>query len=170
MYKRRLLAPFISTHFSRKLASLMLVFSFFLGPVALVLAEEVAVPEQVMETENLEQQPPLEEETVAVVETPTEQESEEEILIDEDQEMMSLMAGSVGGPGSLTLSPDTRTSLSPYINDLDGSLSYTYDIKVPPGRNEITTPKVSLVYDSRHATNDSIIGSGWSIVFLPLKG
>jgi RHS repeat-associated protein len=43
-----------------------------------------------------------------------------------------------------------------------GSLSYSYDIVVPPGRNGLQ-PNVSLVYNSDNELNDSYVGYGWSV-------
>lgn len=63
-------------------------------------------------------------------------------------------ANDVHDPNSNRLSAD--------IDSLNGSLTYQYDIVVPPGRNEMT-PRVSLSYNSGTGENDSIVGYGWDI-------
>ena len=55
----------------------------------------------------------------------------------------------------------TKTKLTPGIDNLTGALTYEYKIDVPSGRNDMT-PDISLAYNSATATNDSIIGAGWS--------
>ncbi|MEK7564320.1 MAG: FG-GAP-like repeat-containing protein [Patescibacteria group bacterium] len=164
-----------------KLTVFFIITSFVVTPLVPVFAQEAEVI--VSLSDQVESEPifpgqvlgetieaPVDEETSPTIEPPAEEvlppEEEkpiEEKPIEEDPEMMALMAGGVGGPGSLTLSPDTRNNLSSEVDDLDGSLVYKYDIKVPPGRNDITTPKVSLVYNSKYANNDSVVGSGWSV-------
>ncbi|MBI5644839.1 hypothetical protein HY970_01960, partial [Candidatus Kaiserbacteria bacterium] len=43
----------------------------------------------------------------------------------------------------------------------DGSLSYQFPIKSPPGRNGLD-PKLSIVYSSKNADDTSAFGYGWS--------
>ncbi|MEJ0001950.1 MAG: immunoglobulin-like domain-containing protein [bacterium] len=70
--------------------------------------------------------------------------------------------GDISGPDALTITSSTRNSLTPEIDNTTGSLIYKYPIQVSPGRNDMT-PDVNLVYNSANSTNDSVIGSGWSI-------
>lgn len=48
------------------------------------------------------------------------------------------------------------------VNLKDGSLSYEYQLSLPPGRNSLT-PEVSLVYSSNNRKVSSISGIGWSL-------
>lgn len=44
----------------------------------------------------------------------------------------------------------------------DGSLSYNYELAIPPGRNGLD-PALSLVYSNNDRKNDSFLGYGWSL-------
>ncbi|MDB5255022.1 MAG: hypothetical protein JWL92_398 [Candidatus Nomurabacteria bacterium] len=60
------------------------------------------------------------------------------------------------------LSVDSKSKLTPQIDNTTGALRYSYPITLPPGRNGMT-PDLSLNYNSQNTANDSVIGYGWSI-------
>ncbi len=62
------------------------------------------------------------------------------------------------------VTPQTKNnSVHPEVDQSTGSLSYSYQINVPAGRNGMT-PDLSLKYNSRNASKpDSYLGLGWDI-------
>ena len=168
-------------HFFRKLAVILLVFSFVLGPVLPALAQEVQTTPEVL-TPIVEEpvkdipqtEPPVEDPKdqapVEIPELPEKVDGEKPDTLDsqnnkEKDPNVDPLAASFS-IDSLPNSPrevfsSNRNRISSQIDSLTGALIYKYKILVPPGRNSMT-PDVSLVYNSAEASTDSIVGSGWS--------
>lgn len=175
-----------STRVPRKLAALLLVFSFLVSPILPVFAQEATVPEQAADTAQEQvqeqaapvitgQQSPAEEEvqsetipvpddTAATTETEkTKEEKDKDKKAGEEPEATaSMLAGTTVPNSSREVLQGVRNRISTQIDNASGALIYTYPIVVPPGRNGLT-PEVSLVYNSADANLDSIVGSGWAL-------
>jgi hypothetical protein len=71
---------------------------------------------------------------------------------------------SEGGGGGDPNSDDDRNAVGNQVrfdpNPMTGSLSYSYPISLPPGRNGLT-PDLSLKYSSQPSANTNIVGYGW---------
>ncbi len=63
--------------------------------------------------------------------------------------------------------PGARSDF-PKVNTQDGSMQFSYDVKVPQGRG-ITTPSLTLSYNSNFTAQNSAFGYGWSISIPSIK-
>ncbi len=72
------------------------------------------------------------------------------------------MSGSGDISGGADGSPNTIKQVIPGVDQTTGALTYTYPLKMPPGRNGMQ-PDLSLSYNSLSADSNSIVGYGWSL-------
>ena len=75
-----------------------------------------------------------------------------------------MMASALVGPTGTPLAPgntDIAQHLIPKIDSSTGASTYTYNLKLPPGRNGFT-PNLDLSYNSQNADNQSVFGNGWT--------
>ena len=74
--------------------------------------------------------------------------------------------GASGASGSSSGTTGTIKSsgnvIHPLIDNLDGSLTYSYSLTVPEGRNGFT-PQHNLVFKSSNKKNNGIFGYGWEV-------
>lgn len=67
--------------------------------------------------------------------------------------------------------PDTNLGLkylTPQVNEENGTLTYTYPITLPPGRNGLQ-PDLSLTYQSDNRDLLNTVGYGWSVSIPTIK-
>ncbi|MFA6096302.1 MAG: LamG-like jellyroll fold domain-containing protein [Candidatus Paceibacterota bacterium] len=69
--------------------------------------------------------------------------------------------GNDNGASNYNNNSKTRVS-TPESDAATGALVYSYSIETPPGRNGIQ-PSLGLSYNSQNASNDNIMGYGWSV-------
>ncbi len=72
--------------------------------------------------------------------------------------------GEYGPPPPTTVIPGSSDAkqVVPQSDPTTGAMVYTYNIDVPPGRNGVQ-PDIKLQYNSQNATQNSVVGYGWSV-------
>ncbi len=171
--KTRLESLSVNSYFfniSKKLAFLVLVFSFILAPFEPVLAaptaeEPVSAPAETTttaETPAPESAPAITEQTTTSPETPVEAvvTPEPETATEEVQTMEAAVEDETEAVDHYRNNFETNKFAQ--VEESDGSLKFEVQITVPPGRNGME-PNLSLQYSSKNVTEASIIASGWSL-------
>lgn len=117
--------------------------------------------------------------TVSAQEMPTSQSIEVEAVVispeisakpkPEGQAMSASQSGVSGTEGGTAYIYDVGLNAGEsQVNVLGGSMQYSYPLKVPLGRNNLT-PQLILNYDSNNAINNNIFGYGWNISIPSIK-
>ncbi len=80
-------------------------------------------------------------------------------------EMMSSQSGGGGATveaGTAYIQDVGLIGYSPQVNIQSGGMEYSYELKVPPGRNNFS-PQLTLRYNSNDGRNNSPFGYGWNV-------
>ncbi len=121
------------------------------------------VPKQEAVVDPVEEAPVVEESDKGIKNAKEDAIETSDVKQKKDEEPVAQALTSVVGPIKMADDvSESRNRLTADVDNVTGSLVYSYSIAVPPGRNNMT-PDVTLVYNSASVTDDSIVGAGWSV-------